>query len=35
MRNAFRENARKSLPVIRQLDGCGAENNNENSEYLI
>lgn len=35
MRNAFRENARKSLPVIRQLDSFGAENNNENSEYLI
>ena len=35
MRDALRENARKNLPVIRQLDVCGAEENNENSEYKI
>lgn len=35
MRDAFRENARKSLPVVRQLDVDGAEENNENSEYKI
>lgn len=35
MRDAFRENARKNLPVVRQLDVCGAEENNENSEYKI
>lgn len=35
MRDALRENARKNLPVIRQLDVCGADENNENSEYKI
>ena len=35
MRDAFRENARKNLPVVRQLDVCGADENNENSEYKI
>jgi len=35
MRDAFRENSRKNLPVIRQLDVCGADENNENSEYKI
>ncbi len=35
MRDAFRENARKNLPVVRQLDVCGADGNNENSEYKI
>ena len=35
MRDAFRENARKNLPVIRQLDVRAADENNENSEYKI
>ncbi len=35
MRDALRENARKNLPVIRQLDVSTADENNENSEYKI
>lgn len=35
MRDAFRENARKNLPVVRQLDCTQAENENHNSEYKI
>ncbi len=35
MRDAFRENARKNLPVVRQLDCNPAENENHNSEYKI
>ena len=35
MRDAFCENARKKLPVIRQLDIQNKENGNENSEYKI
>lgn len=35
MHNAFRENAQKSLPVIRQLDGGEIRNDGENSVYKI
>jgi len=35
MRDALRENARKNLPVVRQLDVKAADENNENSEYKI
>ncbi len=35
IRDAFRENARKNLPVIRQLDAVGAEETTENSQYKI
>ncbi len=35
MRDALRENARKNLPVIRQLDVSGADETNGNSEYKI
>ena len=35
MHNAFRENARKSLPVIRQLEGGETRNDGENSVYKI
>ena len=35
MRDALRENTRKNLPVIRQLDVRAADENNENSEYKI
>lgn len=35
MRDAFRENAKKNLPVIRQLDCVGADNEKCNSEYKI
>ncbi len=35
IRDAFRENARKNLPVVRQLDVGKAEENNENSQYKI
>ena len=35
MHNAFRENAQKSLPVIRQLEGGEARNDGENSVYKI
>ena len=35
MRDAMRENARKNLPVVRQLDACTADENSENSEYKI
>ncbi len=35
MRDAFRENAKKNLPVIRQLDCAQADNENHNSEYKI
>ena len=35
MKNAFAENARKKLPVIRQLDIQNEEIGNENSEYKI
>lgn len=35
MRDAFRENAKKNLPVVRQLDCPAADNENSNSEYKI
>lgn len=35
MRDAFRKNAQKNLPVVRQLDVSSADENNENSEYKI
>lgn len=35
MRDAFRKNAQKNLPVVRQLDVSSADDNNENSEYKI
>ncbi|MBE6820815.1 MAG: hypothetical protein E7516_07170 [Ruminococcaceae bacterium] len=35
MHNAFRENAQKSLPVIRQLEGGEIRNDGENSVYKI
>ena len=35
MHNAFRENAQKSLPVVRQLDGGEIRNDGENSVYKI
>ena len=35
LRDAFKMNAQKNLPIVRQLDVSGAENNNENSEYKI
>ena len=35
MRDAFRENAKKNLPVVRQLESVGADDENHNSEYKI
>lgn len=35
MRDAFRKNAQKNLPVVRQLDAGSADESNENSEYKI
>ncbi len=35
MRDALRENAKKSLPVVRQLDCNQADDENSNSEYKI
>lgn len=35
MRDAFRENAKKNLPVVRQLECVGADDENHNSEYKI
>lgn len=35
MRDAFRKNAQKNLPVVRQLDCGGADEESENSEYKI
>ena len=35
MYGAFKENARKSLPVIRQLDSGETDNDGENSVYKI
>lgn len=35
MRDAFRENAKKNLPVLRQLDCNQADDENQNSEYKI
>ncbi|MEE1139694.1 MAG: hypothetical protein U0M02_14575 [Acutalibacteraceae bacterium] len=35
MHNAFRENAQKSLPVVRQLDGGENKTDGENSVYKI
>ena len=35
MHKAFRENAQKSLPVVRQLDGGEIRNDGENSVYKI
>ena len=35
MRDAFRENVKKNLPVIRQLDCVQADSENNNSEYKI
>ncbi len=35
MRDAFRENVKKNLPVIRQLDCVQAGSENNNSEYKI
>lgn len=35
MRDAFRKSAQKNLPVVRQLDCGGADEESENSEYKI
>lgn len=35
MRDAFRKNAQKNLPVVRQLDCGGTDEESENSEYKI